>query len=57
MRIKRRVRPMMGFKSERTAPIILGGIELIHLIRKGQMIPVNDARNPSLAEQFDRLAV
>ena len=55
-RIKRRIRPMLGFKSERTAAIILGGIELVHMIRKGQMISANDARDPSLAEQFNRLA-
>lgn len=56
-RIKRRIRPMLGFKSERTAAIILDGIELVHMIRKGQMIYANDARNPSHAEQFNRLAV
>lgn len=54
-RIKRRIRPMLGFKSERTAAVILGGIELVHMIRKGQMTGPN-ARNPSLAEQFNRLA-
>ena len=55
-RIKRRIRPMLGFRSERTAAIILGGIELVHMIRKGQMIAANDRRNPSLADQFDSLA-
>ncbi|WP_176598947.1 MULTISPECIES: IS6 family transposase [Sphingobium] len=55
-RIKRRIRPMLGFKSERAAAIILGGIELVHMIRKGQMIAANDTRNLSLAEQFDHLA-
>jgi transposase-like protein len=55
-RIKHRVRPMLGFKSTACAAIILGGIELIHMIRKGQMLPPNEARNPFLAEQFDALA-
>lgn len=55
-RIKRRIAPMLGFKSERTAAVILGGIELVHMFRKGQMVFANDARNPSLAEQFNRLA-
>ncbi|CCA90962.1 IS6 family transposase [Novosphingobium sp. PP1Y] len=55
-RIKRRIRPMLGFKSQATAGVILEGIELIHMIRKGQMIPANDARNPSFADQFDSLA-
>jgi transposase-like protein len=35
--IKRRIRPMMGFKSFRCARIILSGIEVMHMIRKGQM--------------------
>ncbi|MFV8988267.1 DDE-type integrase/transposase/recombinase, partial [Serratia fonticola] len=34
--IKRRIRPMLGFKSFRRAQTILAGIELIHMIRKGQ---------------------
>ncbi len=47
---------MLGFKSEHTAAVILDGIELVHMIRKGQMISANDARNPSFAEPFNRLA-
>lgn len=35
--IKRRARPMMGFKDFRCARIILSGIETMHMIRKGQM--------------------
>jgi putative transposase len=35
--IKRRIRPMMGFKDFRCARIILSGIEIMHMIRKGQM--------------------
>jgi putative transposase len=35
--IKRRTRPMMGFKDFRCARIILPGIETMHMIRKGQM--------------------
>ena len=34
--IKRRIRPMQGFKSFRRAQTILAGIELTHMIRKGQ---------------------
>lgn len=34
--IKRRIRLMLGFKSFRRAQTILAGIELIHMIRKGQ---------------------
>jgi putative transposase len=53
--IKRRIRPMLGFKSVTTARVILGGIEMIHMMRKGQ---AKYAYNPppSLAEQFDLLA-
>jgi transposase-like protein len=52
--IKRRVRPMLGFKSEPSARIILGGIEMVHMMRKRQ---AKYARNPqpSLAEQFHLL--
>jgi putative transposase len=35
--IKRIIKPMMGFKDFRCARIILAGIELMHMIRKGQM--------------------
>ncbi|EJL33843.1 hypothetical protein PMI02_00927 [Novosphingobium sp. AP12] len=55
-RVKRRIRPMLGFQSEHTAAVILGGIELVHMIRKGQMIHAIDAPNPSLAELFNLLA-
>jgi transposase-like protein len=34
--IKSRVRPMLGFKSMASARAILGGIEMIHMMRKGQ---------------------
>ena len=33
--IKKRIRPMLGFKSFRRAQTLLAGIELIHMIRKG----------------------
>jgi transposase-like protein len=35
--IKRRIRPMLGFKDFRCARILLAGIELMHMITKGQM--------------------
>jgi transposase-like protein len=35
--IKRLVRPMLGFKSFRSAAVTLAGIELMHMIRKGQL--------------------
>lgn len=35
--VKRLVRPMLGFKSFRSAAATLAGIELMHMIRKGQL--------------------
>ncbi len=35
-RIKRRIRPMLGFKALTTAAITLAGIEMIHIMRKRQ---------------------
>lgn len=53
--VKRRVRPMLGFQSISSARVILGGIEMIHMMRKQQ---ARYARypQPSLAEHFDLLA-
>lgn len=53
--IKRRVRPMLGYKSMGGARVILGGIEMIHMMRKGQAKYACHPQ-PSLAEQFDLLA-
>ena len=53
--IKRIVRPMLGFKSFRCARVILGGIELVHMIAKGQM-KSDGGRHRSVAEQFYDLA-
>jgi putative transposase len=53
--IKRRIRPMLGFKTFRTTSIILGGIELIHMLRKGQLR--NPGRSASLAQQFNSLVM
>lgn len=51
--VKRIVKPMMGFKSFRCARIILSGIELMHMIRKGQMQDKRDIK--TAAEQFHSL--
>ena len=54
-RIKRRIRPMLGFKSLRAVDTILSGIELVHMMRKRQArFAYNPA--PTLAEQFNILA-
>jgi len=53
--IKRRTRPMLGFKSFRRAQTLLAGIELLNMIRKGQyQHPKNGGLSP--AEQFYLLA-
>jgi transposase-like protein len=53
--VKRRVRPMLGFKSADSARVILGGIELIHMMRK-QQAKYACRQQLSLAEQFHLLA-
>src|SRR6266404_5103396 len=54
--IKRRTRPMLGFKTFRCARILLAGIEIMHMIAKGQMKCAR-ATSPSAADQFYSLAM
>jgi len=51
--IKRLTRPMLGFKSFWSAAITLAGIEIMHMIRKGQLIC---RRTLTPAQQFYSLA-
>jgi transposase-like protein len=44
----------LGFKSVNSARAILSGIEMVHMMRKGQAKSAGN-RQPSLAEQFERL--
>ncbi|MGA8053613.1 MAG: IS6 family transposase, partial [Burkholderiales bacterium] len=53
--IKRVVRPMLGFKSFRCAAILIAGIEIMHMIKKGQLVCPN-AKVLSAASQFYSLA-
>ena len=53
--VKRITKPTMGFKSFRSAYNVLAGIELMHMIRKGQMITEEEG-NLSFADQFYALA-
>ena len=53
--IKRIIRPMLGFKTFDSARCTLQGIELMHMIKKGQMITV-EGQVLSAAEQFYSLA-
>jgi putative transposase len=51
--IKRLVRPMMGFKAFWSAAVTLAGIEIMHMIRKGQLRAAGKLRP---AQQFYSLA-
>lgn len=53
--VKRIVRPMRGFHSFRSAGATLAGIEMMHMIKKGQMVTV-DGRDLFAAEPFYSLA-
>jgi transposase-like protein len=53
--LKRRVQSMLGSKSADSARVILGGIELVHMLRKQQAKYVC-SQQLSLAEQFHLLA-
>ncbi len=54
--IKRIVRPMLGFKTFRCAQILIAGIEVMHMIRKGQLADIKDQAS-SPANQFYSLAL
>ncbi|GJL70912.1 MAG: hypothetical protein NMNS01_01110 [Nitrosomonas sp.] len=53
--VKRITKPMLGFKSFQSAKNVLSGIELMHMIRKGQLM-MEEAEKMSFAEQFYALA-
>ncbi len=51
--IKRQTRPMLGFKSFWSVAVTLAGIEMMHMIRKGQLLLTGEIRP---ARQFYSLA-
>ena len=53
--VKRIVRPMLGFNAFHSAKVTLQGIELMHMIKKGQMV-VAGGQKLSAAGQFYSLA-
>ncbi|UUZ77173.1 IS6 family transposase [Polaromonas sp. P1(28)-13] len=53
--IKRVTKPMLNFKSFRAARNVLAGIELMHMIRKGQLL-LQGGVELSFADQFYALA-
>jgi len=54
--VKRVTRPMLGFKSFEAAQSTLAGIELMHMIKKQQMIVEAGDEGLTAAEQFYALA-
>jgi putative transposase len=54
--VKRVTRPMLGFKSFAAAQDTLAGIELIHMIKKGQMVVKAGEEGLTAAEPFYALA-
>ena len=53
--IKRVTRPMLNFKSFHAAGSVLAGVQLMHMIRKGQFA-INGTYAMSFADQFYALA-
>ena len=53
--IKRITKPMLNFKSFRAARCVLAGIELMHMVRKGQCM-IKDGHRMLFADQFYALA-
>ena len=54
--VKRRTRPMLGFKSFWSARVVLAGIELVSMIKKGQLKTSRKTSSLSPADQFYSLA-
>ena len=54
--VKRVTRPMLGFKSFDAAQVTLAGIELMHMLKKQQMIVGAGDKRPTAAQQFYALA-
>jgi putative transposase len=54
--VKRVVRTMLGFKSMKTAQCTLAGIELMHMLKKEQMVMGKGTQGQTPAQQFYSLA-
>jgi putative transposase len=54
--VKRVTRPMLGFKSCDAAQDTLAGIELMHMLKKGQLVVEDAVEGLTPAEQFYALA-
>jgi len=53
--VKRVTKPMLNFKTFKSARSVLAGIELMHMIRKGQLM-LEGCNEMSFADQFYALA-
>jgi putative transposase len=54
--VKRVTRPMLGLKSCDAAQDTLAGIELMHMLKKGQLVVEDAVEGLTPAEQFYALA-
>jgi putative transposase len=54
--VKRVTRPMLGFKSFEAAQATLAGIEVMHMMKKRQMVVEAEDEGHTAAEQFYALA-
>ena len=54
--VKRVTRPMLGFKSFAAAQAALSGIELMHMLKKGQLVGEEGVEDLTPAEQFYAMA-
>ncbi len=54
--VKRGTRPMLGFKSFEAAQSTLAGVELMHMIKKRQLVVKEENEGRTAAEQFYALA-
>jgi putative transposase len=50
--VKRLTRPMLGFKSFKAAQRTLAGVELMHMLKKGQQVVEEGAEGRTPAAQF-----
>jgi transposase-like protein len=50
--VKRVVRPMLGFKSMEAAQCTVAGIEVMHMIKKGQLVMQEGTQGQTPAQQF-----
>ncbi len=54
--VKRVTRPMLGFKAFAAAQCTVAGMELMHMLKKGQLVIEEGAKGLTPAEQFYALA-